>query len=296
MGYSDVWLQGHEESVFNLFNFYLFPEIRGKRLPEKVMKEFFSDAKGKADYGLAIVMKGNRQAESFIGRQGYDWMPPSRIIDELVVKSILFSFPKKNNTKYRVRNANPEDIPEMVNLLDREHKQRDFGIIFQQDDFLKNLKERGLKIEDYYVALNKKGEMKGVCLAWDCTSFRRTSVVKYSSAFYPVLLSYKALLNIFPLAPFPRKGESFKELTLTDYAAENRDVTIMNALLCEIYHRHLNRKYHFMNFASCGSDNLLNAVKGFWCRNIISHIIFTSFDPVKFNMQMNLPYVDIAFL
>jgi len=226
------------------------------------MKEFFSRTKGKANYGITITMKGNRQVESFIGNQVFDWMPKSRIIDELIVKSILFSLPKKNKTNYMVRNACLEDIPVIVKLLNNEYRQRDFGAIFREEDFQKSLDKRALKIEQYFVALDKKGAIKGVCLAWDCSSFRRTRVLQFSPDFYPVLYTYKILEKLLPMAPFPKEGECFNELTITDYAVADRNVVIMNALLSDIYYRNLNRKYHFMNFASCESDNLLSASKG----------------------------------
>jgi hypothetical protein len=70
----------------------------------------------------------------------------------------------------------------------------------------------------------------------------------------------------------------------------------MHALLSEIYHRHHNREYHFMNWGSCSSDNLLNAAKGFWCKNITSHIIFTSMDRERYNIKTQLPYIDIALI
>ncbi len=296
MGYFDAYLKGVKETFFMFYNFYLLPEIRGMRLPEKAMKLFFSDTAEKAAMGLAVTLKGNRQAESFIGRQGYEWMPPSRIFSDWIVKSILFSIPVKNKTGYFVRNAGNEDIPDMVRLLDHEHRQRDFGYPFREEDFMKNLDERGLQIEDYYLALNRKGKIQGVCLAWDCSAFKRTMILKYPPAYYPVLLAYKALSALLPMAPFPKEGESFRELTLTDYAASDRDVRVMHALLSEIYRRHHNRKFHFMNFGSCTGDPLLKATKGFWCRDTVSHIVFSAFDPDKFRILPNLPYIDIAFL
>ncbi len=296
LGYFDALIGGKKEQIFTFYNFYIKPEARGKILAERAMKEFFSRASGKANYGISVTMKGNRQVESYIGRRVYDWMPPSRIIEELVVKSILFSFPKKNKTNFTVRNADMEDIPEMVKLLNNEHRQRDFGAIFQEDMFQTSLDKRGLKIENYFVALDQKGAIKGVCLAWDCSSFRRTRVIKFSSQFYPVLYAYKIMEKLLPMAPFPKEGECFNELTITDCAVSERDVEVMQALLSEIYHQNLNRKYHFMNFASCQGDFLLNATKDFWHKDIISHIIFTSLDPGRYNIQPRLPYIDIAFL
>ena len=147
LGYHDALINGKLEKVFTLYHFYLKPEARGRHLPEKAAKIFIDDASGKTDFGYCITMKGNRQVESYIGRQAYNWSPPSRIIDELVVKSILFSFPHKNKTSYSVRNANLNDIPEIVKLLNSEHGKRDFGQVFDEGSFQNSLLKRGLLIE-----------------------------------------------------------------------------------------------------------------------------------------------------
>lgn len=296
MGFYNALVKGLEQNVFTFCNFFLLPEARGHRLSELAMKEFFSRAEGKANYGIAVTMKGNRPVESYIGQTNYEWMPPSRVIDDLVVKSILFCFPCKNESEYTVRNAKPEDLHDIVLLLNREHKQRDFGLVYKEDEFETVMNMRGLKIEDYFVATNKKGEIKGVCLAWDCSSFRRTRILKYSPGFYPVLLAYKMMERFFNMAPLPENNGYFREITITDYAVENRNCVLMNALLSDIYCRFRNGKYHFMNFASCKSDPLLKAANNFWHRDIVSHIIFSSFDRKSFNNQVKLPYIDIAFL
>lgn len=296
LGYFDALVQKQQGNVFSFYNFYLLPESRGKQLPYLAMQNFFSSVQGKANYGISITMKGNRSAERYIGRQLTDWMPPTRVIDDLVVKSILFALPKKNETNYIIRNACLEDVQDIVKLLKEEHQQRDFGLIFQEETFLETLRKRNLQIENYFVAIDKRGEINGVCLAWDCSSFRRTRVLKFLPNFYPSLLAYKTLEKIFLLAPFPEKGEIFNELTITDYAVNNRDPVIMHALLSEIYRRHHNGKYHFMNWASCGSDYLLKAAKGFWHKNITSHIIFTSMNPERYNIKAQLPFIDIALI
>jgi len=296
LGFYDALIKGQKENVFTFYNFYLLPEARGKKITHTCAKEFFSMAREKANYGISITLKGNRATESYIGSRMYDWAPASRIIDELVVKSILFAFPKKNKTSYKVRNASVKDIPELVKLLQKEHTQRDFGLPFSEESFQANLTIRGLAIENYYVAMGPGDAIKGVCLAWDCTSFRRTRIEQFSLKFYPSLLAYKTLERLFPLAAFPNKGENFNELTITDYAITDRDPAIMHALLSEIYDRHYNRNYHFMNWASCASDPLLIAAKNFWYKNITSHIIMTSMDEKRFNIKTHLPYIDIAFI
>lgn len=296
LGFFPGFVDGELQQLVTFYNFYLKPEARGRGLVERAMKEFFARIGGQTNFGYSVTLKGNRPVEAYAGNHVLKWMPPTRIIDELVVKTILLSFPKKNKTSYNVRTARTEDIPEIARLLNAEFQQRDFAPEFPEETFLDSLEKRGLTIDNYFIALNPKGEVKGVCLAWDCSSFRRTKVIEYSSSFYPVLGAYKMLEKVFPMAPFPGKDVCFNELTLTDCAVSNRNPEIMHALLCEIYHRNLNRKYHFMNFASCAGDNLLQAAKGFWNKEIRSHIIFASIDPKRFGYQPKLPYIDIAFL
>lgn len=297
LGYYDALVKGQSENIFSFYNFYLLPEARGKKIVEAASAEFFRRVKkSSANYGIAITLKGNRSVESYFNRNFNDTIPAVRVIHELVVKTILFSKRKRNNTSFKVRRAVINDIPAIVKLLHHEHQQRDFGMVFNEDLFISRLSDRKLQIGNYFVATNSAGVVKGVCLAWDCSSFRRTAVVQYSSRFYSTLVGYKVLAKIFPLAPFPKRGESFKELTITDYAVEERDPVIMHALLSEIYHQHNNRRYHFMNWASCGTDTLLNAAKDFWHKDIISHIIFTSMDPERLNIKTQLPYIDIAFI
>ena len=296
LGYYDALVQGREETVFSFYHFYLLPEARGKQIPQLAMREFFEQVRGRANYGISITLKGNRAAESYIGKEIGDWMPPTRVIGELTVKSILFALPKKNHTNYRVRNAALEDITEMVRLLNQEHIRRDFGLPFTEERILDNLAKRGLSIDRYFLATDRLGNIKGVCLAWDCTAFRRTRVEACSPKFYPTLLAYKTMQAVFPMASFPQKGEPFQELTITDYAVCDRDPVIMHALLTEVYRRHHNRTYHFMNWASSGDDPLLQAAQGFWSRDLRSHIIFTSMDPERYQIKTNLPYIDIAFI
>lgn len=296
LGYFPGTIEGKLQQLFSLYNFYLKPEARGRRFVERAMNTFFTKARENANFGYAITLKGNRPIESYVKNRILKGMPPTRIIDDLVVKTILFSLPRKNSTNYSIRNARYEDIPDMVRLLNTEYKQRDFGHLFQEDTFSIELKNRGLVIENYYVAINSKGSMVGVCLAWDCSSFRRTKVIKYSANFYPALYGYKILEKILPMAPFPRNEECFSELTITDCAVAERNAAILHAMLSEIYYRNRNRKYHFMNVGSCASDRLLVATKGFWQMEIRSNIIFTSLNPDRFNYQPRLPYVDIALL
>jgi GNAT superfamily N-acetyltransferase len=104
LGFYQALIKGNMENVFTFYHFYLLPEARGKKIPRLAMKEFFNQAqKTSANFGISITLKGNRSTEAYIGSQPDEWMPPTRVIDNLVVKTILFSKPMKNDTNYKVK-------------------------------------------------------------------------------------------------------------------------------------------------------------------------------------------------
>lgn len=297
LGFYDALLDGVPETVYSIYHFYILPEARGRGLPVRAGK-LMADrvAETNARCGLSVTLKGNRATESYMIKQYDDWAPQLATVGQLVVKSILFSRRIRNHTSYTVSHAGDADIPAMVRLLREEQLQRDFGIPISEEGFLRNLKKRGLRISDYYIARNARGEPRGVCLAWDCSSFRRTRILNYALSFLPHLAGYRLLSKVMRMAPFPKKGECFRELTVTDTAAAGRDPSVLHALLTEVYRRHHNGSYHFMNWASCADDPLLKAADGFWHKDIVSHLVMTTHDKRLLNRTWRLPFADIAYL
>lgn len=297
LGFYEALVKGVHEKIFSLYNFYLLKEARGKKIPLQAVRYLLEEARNeKANFGLSLTLRGNKATESYVEQQTESWMPDVRYLDDWVTQSIVFSKPVKNDTKYKVRKASLEDVPEIVSLLQEEHLQRDFGHPFTIDGFLPWLEKRQLNISNYYVALDAFGFIKGVCLAWDCSSFRKTRILHYSNKLWFHLFAYHLMSAYWNMASLPEQDEPFFEITITDYATKNRDPEIMHALLVEIYSEHREDGFHFMNWGSCATDPLLKAGKGFWKMDVQAHLLFTSFDTKREEEKMNLPYIDIAFL
>lgn len=297
VGYYDAMVGGKEEPVFYYHNFYVLPEARGQNFVFRAGMHFLEDKHDKNVAGFSIAMKGNKPVESYFSDPAVDDVMTVKVIDSLVIKNIIFTLPKKNETAYTVRQATIEDVPDIVRLLQGEYKQRLFGNVVTQENFLSSLQKKGLQVGNYFLALAPNGQIKGVCAAWDLSPFRQTRVVHYSKGFWPDLLGYKVLSSLLPMAPFPKKDECFRELTLFDSAVENRDLAVMHALLCGIYRFYHGQNFHYMNWGSCGSDPLLNAADGFWHRSTESSIVLIAHPSKQIaDEAIRLPYVDIAFL
>jgi hypothetical protein len=297
VGYYDALIGGVKEPIFYYHNFYVLPEARGQNFVFRAGMHFLEDHHDKNVAGFSIAMKGNKPVESYFTHPVVDSMMTVKVLDSLEIKNIIFAFPKKNSTPFTVRQATIEDVPGIVFRLQAEYSQRLFGNVVTLDNFLLSLTKRKLQIENYFLAIASNGRIKGVCAAWDCSAFRQTRVVHYNKSFWPDLLGYKALSAVLPMAPFPKEGQCFRELTLLDSAVENRDPAIMHALLCGIYRFYQGQNFHYINWGSCGSDPLLKAVKGFWHRSTESSIVLIAHPSKQLaDTLIRLPYVDIALL
>jgi len=300
-GYHTALVNGKPETVCHFTDYYVAPKARGMGFGYKMSKYFFKGIQD-AKYGYGVIMEGNNAALSYIGRRHprYPNLPWSRIINQLEVKIIMLTWPINSSVKYKIRFARAEDIPEMVTLLNEEHKDRLFGMIFSEQTFENYIARRlGITISNYYLAEDRYGRICGVCAAWDCSSFKQNRVLDYGKRFLPTRIGYKGLSILFNLPSLPKKGDLFKDITITDYAVKNRDQGVMNALLRAIYADYRKAGYHSMIWGSSSDDPMLQASKGFFSQSVISKIILCGTRPELIEdgaVNNYLPYIDVACL
>jgi hypothetical protein len=283
-------------------DYYVSVEARGKGFGYKVTEEFFKETYNRSVVGYVIILAGNKPSLHYVGRRNtsFPFIPYSRIINQLDVRNIILTWPVRNSRDYFIRKTVIEDIPDIVTLLNKEHKDRLFGNLYDDATFQDYLRNRqGLTIDDYYIAFDRKGNPCGVCAAWDCSSFKQTRILRYGKQFLPAKILYKSLSLIFNLSPLPLQGECFKDFIITDYAARDRDPGIMNALLRFIYNSFRKRGFQIMMWGSSSDDPLLKASENFFYQRVVSNIVLISTDPSMVEtgaITNNLPYVDIPCL
>lgn len=301
-GYHKALVNGVPETVFHYTDYYIVPEARGKWFNYKISEYLFKETYHNAKVGYAIIMEGNKEALSLIGRRHpkFPYMPWTRIINKLEVKTIMITWPLKLSALYKIRHAEKKDIPVIVSLLNDEHKDRLFGLIFSESTFESYITNRpGMTISNYYLAEDRHGNVCGVCAAWDCTSFKQNRVLNYGARFMPARLAYKFLSLLFGFSPLPEKGDFFNDINITDYAVKNRDPGIMKALLRAIYADCRKAGYQSIIWGSNAGDPLLKASKGFFSQSVISNIVLLSTQPELIEgdvIKNHLPYIDVACL
>ena len=302
IGYHNAMVNGSCETVFHLRDFYVSHDARGKGFAFKVAEKFYKEICNQPGIGYAIIMAGNKPSLHYIGYRNaaFPHIPYSQIINQLDVRNIILTWPVRNSRDYLVRKADLQDIPEIVALLNTEHKERLFGNLYDETTFQNYLSKRpGLTISNYYLAYDKKGNPCGVCSAWDCSAFKQTRVYRYGKQFAAAKALYKSLSLLFNMTPLPGPGECFKDFIISDYAVKNREPVIMNALLRYIYNDFRKRGFQIMIWGSSSDDALLKASDSFFYKSVISNIVLFSPNPAMLasdSIRKNLPYIDLSCL
>lgn len=300
MGYYIGYVLGKPQKVFHLANAFMRKEFRKKGLFLQAGEIFFEEANQNSYVGYAVIMKGNINAERYIGWQSdrYPAIPYSAILGVLEVRNIIITF-KKRESSLLVRKAKIEDLEKIVSLLKEEFSNQLFAPYIDNNVFAENLKSRpDFSIHNYYVA-EQGNKIIGTCAAWDCSSFKQIKIQKYGKKLMWVKKIYSLLSLLFSLPPLPSENDELKAVYITDCAIQNRNAEILNAILRKIYNEYRNLKYNILVFGTYENDKLLKATSSFLNQSLKSNIILCHKEKsVVENIKAGKtsPYIDVALL
>lgn len=296
VGYHSAHVNGAATPVMHITDCYIRPESRGRGHLQSALAYFCREGVGLARIGYAVVMKGNRAAEAQLGDRYAETGLRSRIIGDLVAKSILLAYPRRASPQLDVRCARLDDIPDIVALLQAEHEPRLFGLVTDCDKFSAQLAQRpGLSIDDYYV-VERAGRLEGVCAAWDTAAFKQNRVARYGFGLSLVRAASMVSGKLGGLPSLPRPGGAFRDVFLTDWAVRDRSEDVMHRLIEHLYREYQGRRYHTLIFGSCAQDPLLRAAHGFPVSNLVSNIALFSLQEERPDIDARLPFIDLALL
>ena len=301
IGFYKAYMMGKQDTVFYCSDAYVRKSARRQGFLDKTSTLLFKEAYRDSNWGYCIVLRGNKNAESYISKKKKDnsLLPYHKVIGTLDARNIIITFKKKESKTYVVRKASAKDTNVIISLLKEEFSKRLFAPYIDKETFLLNLSKRpNFNIENYYVA-EKEGSIVGVCAAWDCTGFKQTRIMKYGGKYKFTKILYSILSGLLGFPPLPLQGRTFRDLYIVDYAVKGNKAIILNALLRKIYNEHRKLNYNTVIFGSYQSDGLLKAVNGFFNQAVKSHIIAFSYNETllsTINEKSSKPYIDIALL
>jgi hypothetical protein len=177
-----------------------------------------------------------------------------------------------------VTRAQASDLPELVALLDRDHRARPFGYRFDQGELEHRLARwPGFSLERIWLARDGHGgRLLGCTTAWDPAPVKRYRVEAYRGALLWQKRAWNAAAKLTRWTPLPQVGEAFRTLYLCNTSIEGDDPRILRALLDRIYEDARPRGYHLLSAPVYEQDPLGRAFQGFFTRELDFHLYAVS--------------------
>ena len=293
------WVSGKTERVLYYGNMHVSGKGRGQAFFYRTSDLFFGHLPEGITYIYSYIMGTNKPAMSLVNRRHFRFpgVPFSSVIGQITMATILLCIPVGPGKKYNIRPATLSDVPQIVDLLSKEFRQRFLAPVIDTETFMDNLRKRpDFGITNYLIA-ECKGSIIGVCSVWDMSSLKRNTVVDYGRRMGLIRKAYNLVSPLLGVPRLPPAGEVLKVLTIAEYAVADRKPEILEALLRHIY-RSYRGKYHSIIFGSSKDDPLLKATNPFFTIKIDSNVILGAFDQteVKKNVGQPLIYADAILL
>jgi hypothetical protein len=167
-------------------------------------------------------------------------------------------------TDLAVRRASESDLGAIGALLERDHRARPFGYVLDEGALRDRLARwPGLAVEDFYVAHDQAGRLRGTAAVWDAAPVKRFRVLAYRGRMRFARWGLNAVAPLLGATPLPRPGELFRYLYLTHVSVADEDPAVMAALLDRIYSDAHGRGYHFLSACVLERDPLAAAFAGY---------------------------------
>lgn len=295
------YVDGRPREVMYFGNVHVAESGRHRGFVARASEELLGGPESWPELGFAVVMRGNRSAERFIGWSGPGrrGLPPTRVVGTLRVKNVLITGPRKERGSCTVRPAMTSDVETIVALLRAEFQGRLFAPAVDRSRFLVNLARRaGCGLAAYRVA-ERNGRVVGVCAAWDMGRLKQTRVVRCGWKLKMLRAVHRAGAAVLGFPPLPREGEPLRDVTVSDWAVEGRDPVILEALLGNVYNEFRAKRYNVMIVGGTAGDPALRAADRFLGPAVLSTIVMFSKDPALLEerrVDASFPYVDVALL
>ncbi len=273
----DGWLGGRAVKVGYLGDLRArFGAMRRRGLAE-FYGRIFEEARTRhgADVFLTGVLTHNRAAMAALVRRSprrpqQPWYEPFR---RFSLVSIQFTGGRRlralraaKAAGLTISRATPADLPELIALLDRDHRTRPFGYRFDRGEFEHRLMNwPGFSLEGTWLARDG-AKLVGCTTAWDPSAVKRYRVEAYRGSLRWQKTAWNAAARVLRWAPLPEPGSDFRTLYLCNTSIVGDDPRVLRALLEHVYEDARPRGYHLLSAPVYESDPLAPAFRGFFTR------------------------------
>ncbi len=254
------FMNGQVTDVGYLGDLRIDPEYRNRTLAARLYRSLQARDSW-CDWYYTVIFEGNPQALSTIAR-GRAGLPVYHDCGRILCPGIELRgrLPRLSVPDVVLRRAVPDDLPRIVDCLNRNLARKQFAAVHEVDHFQQGERWRGLKIGDFRIA-ERDGRILGVIAGWDQSSFKQTRIARYHGRWkwFAPLSRWTARIRRAPGLPFP--GECLAYFYACCIAVDRDDLDVFRALLRELYNAHVGQKWLYFMVGLHERDPLVAALK-----------------------------------
>lgn len=163
----------------------------------------------------------------------------------------------------RIARATSGDLEEMVELWRRVAPRRQFAPVFSVDSFAQWIAQApALELEDYRLARDREGRLRGFFALWDQSAFKAARVTQYSPRLAAIRSAFNIAAPVFGAPHLPRPGERLCYLTVTHLCVPPEAPDVLRALLRTAYNESRRGEHSFIEIGLDVRDPLAAALHG----------------------------------
>lgn len=207
----DVYVHGEVKRSAYLCGLKRDPSYRG--LISSGFEFFNSLQRPDIDFYYCAVLANNKDVmKKFEKKRGrFSFRPVASYTSYILSPNIRT---KEDVNPYSFRQATEEDIPEIINFLNTQGKNKDlFPYVRSLEDY------HGLHIEDFYLLEDEHG-IKACAAIWDVSSYKQFTVKKYHWILKPARV-FNPLLSLIGYAKLPKENEPMNLPTISFFLSRD---------------------------------------------------------------------------
>jgi hypothetical protein len=254
------FINGHATDVGYLGDLRIDPEYRNRTLTARLYRSLQASDSW-CDWYYTVIFEENTQALSTIAK-GRAGLPAYHDCGRILCPGIELrgKLPRISVSGIVMRQAMDDDLPQIVDCLNRNLVRTQFAAVHEVDHFRRGDRWLGLKIGDFRVA-ERAGKIVGVIAGWDQSSFKQTRIVHYHGRWkwLAPLSRWAAPIRRTPGLPSP--GECLSYFYASFIAVDHDDLEVFRALLRELYNVHVGQNWLYFMVGLHARNPLVTALK-----------------------------------
>lgn len=166
------------------------------------------------------------------------------------------------SSPYQANPASPEEISEMIDLLDSDHRRRMFGHDWKREFEHRKNKWQNFTLEDWIVIRNNRGKMVAATSLWNPIASKQI-IVPHIPRLFKIISKLTAFVPALTLKPLPEGGRPIDILYINQVSfLEGTNRSEQQQILRTVIELAFKRKFNMLAYCDFERENLTKDMTG----------------------------------